>query len=170
MMDRLLTESRSCDRAVVISLIVPAVLLPVSAHAMQVGCFFTAMFLGMMFLVCLGITELSKYCICKYLWKVPKTPWLRFFGLTWIEMFLGIAVFASVRTNFWLTALIYLPLAALVNRALLARFKPTVELRLSPLKSYGIFFLFAAALPLSLQVSGVLWRTVTNAITFTEIR
>ena len=69
-MDRLLTESRSCDRAVVISLIVPAVLLPVSAHAMQVGCFFTAMFLGMMFLVCLGITELSKYCICKYLWKV----------------------------------------------------------------------------------------------------
>ena len=162
-------DGRSCDRAVVASLLVPALLMPVPAYAVQVGCFFTAVFLGIMFIVCLGLTELTKHLIARHLWKLPKTPWLRLFGLTWLELVLGILVFAVVRTNFWLTALIYLPLAALVNRALLSRFQQSAPAPVSAARSYGIFFLFAASLPVSFQVSGFLWRTVTNAITFTEI-
>jgi hypothetical protein len=162
-------DGRSCDRAIAVSLLVPALLMPVPAYAVQVGCFFTAVFLGIMFVVCLGLTELTKHLIARHLWKLPKTPWLRLFALTWLELFLGILIFASVRTNFWLTALIYLPIAALVNRALLARFQQTAAVPASSARSYGIFLLFAAALPVSLQVSGVLWRTFTNAITFTEI-
>jgi hypothetical protein len=162
-------DGRSCDRVVVVSLLVPAVLLPVPAFAVQVGCFFTAIFLSIMFVVCLGLTEFTKHLIARHLWKLPKTPWLRLFALTWLELFLGILVFATVRTNFWLTALIYLPLAALVNRLLLSRLQQTAGAPSSTARTYGIFLLFAAALPVSLQVSGVLWRTVTNAITFTEI-
>jgi hypothetical protein len=170
-MDRMLSEGNACDRALAASLIVPAVLMPVPAYALQVGCFFTAFFLGVMFLICLAMTEVAKCLIARYVWKLPRTPWLRLFALTWLELFLGVLVFASVRTSFWLTALIYLPLAALINRVLLApctrqaTAAPTTAVRLN-----SIFLLFAAVLPLSLQVSGILWRTVTNAITFTEIQ
>ena len=121
MKDRSLIVDRTLDRVFVASLIVPAVLVPSQALAAQVGCFVTAMFLGMMFLVGLGITAFAKHLLAKYVWKVPKTPWLRFFGITWLELLLGILVFALVRTNFWLTVAIYLPFALLVNRALLAR-------------------------------------------------
>ena len=165
----MMEEKGSCDRFVAASLVVPAVLLPVPAYAIQVGCFFTAVFLAAMFVVCLVLTELAKHFIARYVWKLPKTPWLRLFALTWLELFLGILVFASIRTNFWLTALIYLPLAALINRVLLARFQQAAAVSLTRARTFAIFLLFAAALPVSLQVSGVLWRTVTNAITFTEI-
>ena len=167
--DHLMEDGHACDRAVVASLLVPAVLLPIPAYAVQVGCFFTAIFLGIMFVVCLGLTELVKHLIARYLWKLPKTPWLRLFALTWLELLLGILVFASVRTNFWITALIYLPLAALINGALLARFRERAAEPATSGRRYGIFLLFAAALPVSLQVSGILWHTITSAITFTEI-
>jgi hypothetical protein len=162
-------ERRSCDRLAVASLLVPAILLPVPAHAVQVGCFFTAVFLGMMFVVCLGLTELTKFLVTRYLWKLPRTPWLRLFGLTWLELSLGILVFATVRTSFWFTVLLYLPLAALLNRALLARFRQPLVEQAPVARRYGVFLLLAAALPLSLQVSGVLWKTFTSAITFTEL-
>lgn len=171
MQERSFRPQNSMDRAVAASLIIPAVLMPASAYALQVGCFFTAVFLSIMFVVCLGLAELAKHLIARHVWKLPRTPWLRFFALTWLELLLGIAVFASVRTNFWVTALIYLPLAALANWLLLGRIAPRTEGGASSTGSaYAVFLLLAAVLPLSLQVSGILWRTVTNVITFTEIQ
>ncbi|NTW57995.1 MAG: hypothetical protein HGB21_03880 [Nitrospirae bacterium] len=169
MEDGTMMEDRSCDRAVVATLIVPSVLIPGQASAAQVGCFITAMFLGIMFLVGLGITAFAKHLLAKYVWKVPKTPWLRFFGITWLELLLGILVFALVRTSFWLTVLIYLPFASLVNRALLARLRGPVESPATLLQRYGVFLLLPAALPLSIQVSGVLWSAITNLITFSDL-
>ncbi len=163
------TDDRSCDRAALAALLVPAVLLPSSAHAVQVGCFFTAVFLGMMFLVCLGLTAVTKHLLARYCWKVPRTPWLRFFGLTWIELLIGIIVFATVRTGFWTTVAIYLPIAMVVNMRLLDRIRQAAPAAGSAVRRYGIFLLLPAVLPLSLQVSGLLWRTVTNSITFTEL-
>jgi len=170
MRDRLMHADRSCDRVVVASLIVPAVLVPSQAFAVQVGCFVTAMLLGVMFLVGLGITAFAKHLLAKYVWKVPKTPWLRFFGITWLELVLGILVFAFVRTNFWLTVAIYLPFAMLVNRALLAKVSPPARETVPFLQRYGIFLLLPAALPLSIQLAGVLWSTITNLITFSDLR
>lgn len=169
MKDRMMGDSGLRDRAVIVSLLVPAVLAPVPAYAVQVGCFFTALFLGIMFVVCLVITELTKFFIARYFWKLPRTPWMRLFAITWLELLLGILIFASVRTNFWFTVLIYLPFAALLNRALLARFRqPAVE-QASSVRRYGIFLLLPAALPLSLQVSGLLWKVLTNDIAFSEL-
>lgn len=162
-------EDRSCDRVVVASLIVPAVLVPGQACAAQVGCFVTAMFLGIMFLVGLGITAFAKHLLAKYVWKVPKTPWLRFFGITWLELLLGILVFALVRTSFWLTVLIYLPLAVLLNRALLARLRDASAASTPFLQRYGIFLLLPFSLPLSIQAAGVLWSSITNLITFSDL-
>ncbi len=170
MRNRLMRADRSCDRAVVASLIVSAVLVPSQALAAQVGCFVTAMFLGVMFLAGLCITAFAKHLLAKYVWKVPKTPWLRFFGITWLELFLGILVFALVRTSFWLTVAIYLPFAMLVNRALLARvYTPSGE-AVPLLQRYGIFLLLPAALPLSIQAAGLLWSAITNLITFSDLQ
>ena len=170
MKNRSMRADRSCDRAVVASLIIPAVLVPSQALAAQVGCFVTAMFLGIMFLVGLGITAFAKHLLAKYVWKVPKTPWLRFFGITWLELVLGILVFALVRTSFWLTVAIYLPFAMLVNRALLARIHQPAGETVPVLQRYGIFLLLPAALPLSIQVAGVLWSAITNLITFSDLQ
>jgi len=165
-----MTVGSSCDRAVVASLIVPVVLVPSQAFAAQVGCFVTAMFLGMMFMVGLGITAVAKHLLAKHVWKVPKTPWLRLFGITWLELALGILVFALVRTNFWLTVAIYLPFAMLVNRALLARVYTPAGKTVPFLQRYGIFLLLPAALPLSIQAAGVLWSAITNLITFSDLQ
>jgi amino acid transporter len=167
--DCMMLTDRGCYRVVAASLIVPAVLLPAQAWAAQVGCFVTAMFLGIMFLVGLGITAFAKHFLAKYVWKVPRTPWLRFFGITWLELLLGILVFALIRTSFWLTVLIYLPFASLVNRALLARLRGPIDTPVTLLQRYGIFLLLPAALPLSIQVAGVLWSTITNLITFSDL-
>jgi len=160
----------SNDRAFVASLIVPAVLIPSQALAAQVGCFVTAIFLGIMFMVGIGLTAVVKHFIAKYVWKVPKTPWLRLFGITWMELLLGILVFALVRTSFWLTVLIYLPFAALVNRALLARISQTAGESVPIVRRYAIFLILPVALPLSLQLAGALWSAVTALITFTDLQ
>ena len=170
MRDRLMREDEFFDRVVVASLIVPAVLVPSQAFAAQVGCFVTAMFLGLMFLVGLGITAFAKHLLAKYVWKVPKTPWLRFFGITWLELLLGILVFALVRTSFWLTVAIYFPFAMIVNRMLLARVPRPAEETVPFLQRYGIFLLLPAALPLSIQVAGVLWSAITNLFTFSDLQ
>jgi hypothetical protein len=169
MKDCMMLTDRACNRVVAASLVVPAILLPAQAGAAQVGCFVTAMFLGIMFLVGLGITAFAKHFLAKYVWKVPRTPWLRFFGITWLELLLGILVFALVRTSFWLTVLIYLPFASLVNRVLLARLRGPVDTPATLLQRYGIFLLLPAALPLSIQAAGVLWSAITNLITFSDL-
>ena len=170
MRNRSMKADRSCDRFVAASLIVPGVLIPAQASAAQVGCFVTAMFLGMMFLVGLGITAFAKHLLAKHVWKLPKTPWLRLFGITWLELALGILVFALVRTSFWLTVAIYLPVAMLVNRALLARVSTPAGETVPFLQRYGIFLLLPAALPLSIQAAGVLWSAITNLITFSDLQ
>jgi hypothetical protein len=161
---------RTCDRVLTASFIIPAVLLPAQAWAAQVGCFVTALFLGIMFIVGLGITALVKHLITKYVWKVPKTPWLRLFGITWLELLVGILVFALVRTSFWITVLLYLPLAALVNRMLLAKRYQQDGAAMTVVQRYGIFLLLPFALPLSLQFAGALWSAITNLITFTDLQ
>jgi len=167
MKDRLLD-----DRSVHVAwaMLAPALLWPATASAAQVGCFFTALFLGIMFVVCLGLTSLGKHLLVRHLAKLPRTPWVRMFGITWIELLVGVAVFATVRTSFWVTVLLYLPLAALLNRALLGGLVRTAAATLPPARRAGIFVLLACTLPVALQVSGVLWRTITDAITFTELR
>jgi len=170
MNNRLWSTERACDRVVAASLIVPVALIPGQACAAQVGCFVTAIFLGIMFLVGLGLTAVVKHFIAKYVWKVPKTPWLRLFGITWLELLVGILVFALVRTSFWLTVAIYLPFAALVNRALLARFLDASAAATPFLRRYAIFLILPAALPLSLQFAGALWSAITSLITFSDLR
>ena len=169
MKHRMMLTDKTCDRVVTASLVIPAVFIPTQACAAQVGCFVTAIFLGIMFLVGLGLTAITKHLLAKYVWKVPKTPWLRMFGITWLELLVGILVFALVRTSFWLTVAIYLPFGSLVNRALLARFRDVSAASTPFLQRYAIFLLLPAALPLSLQFAGALWSAITSLITFSDL-
>src|SRR5574337_1387012 len=92
-----------------------AVLFPRSARATEVGCFCTALFLGSLFLIGLSIAITIKYALARFLWKVPRMPWVRMISLTVLELVLIIMVFALIHTNIFLTILIYLPFAVFVN-------------------------------------------------------
>jgi hypothetical protein len=162
---------RSCDRAVVASLIIPAVLVPSQALAAQVGCFITAMLLGAMFLVGIGITLMMKHLLAKYVVKAPKTPWLRMFGITWLELLLVVVVFAATGTHIWYALLIYLPFSSFMNMKMLARFSGPAAGPAAPLpRRLGPFLLLSLALPLSLFLSGKIWSVVTNLITFSDLQ
>ena len=165
---RTLSAGDGRDPVVRIAVVLAAVLAPLPAYAAQVGCFVTAILLGMMFMVGIFLTSIVKHLLAKYVWKVPRTPWLRMFGITWLELALGIAVFAVIRTSFWLTVIIYLPFAALINAWLLSKVRGDEPAPF--LRRYGVFLLFPLSLPLSIQVSGLVWSTLTALITFTDLR
>ena len=168
---RMSHEAGSCDPVVVMSLLVPAVLVPGEALAVQVGCFVTAVLLGIMFVVGIGITLMMKHLLAKYVAKVPKTPWLRMFGITWLELLLVVVVFAATGTNIWYALLIYLPFSSFMNMKLLARFSGPAAGPTAPFpQRLGPFLLLSLALPLSLFLSGKIWSIVTNLITFTDLR
>jgi hypothetical protein len=164
-------EDGSCDRVVVALLIVPAVLVPSQAFAAQVGCFVTALLLGAMFLVGIGITLMVKHLLAKYVAKAPKTPWLRMFGITWLELLLVVVVFAATGTNIWYALLIYLPFSSFMNMKMLARFSGPASGPTAPLpRRLWPFLLLSLALPLSLFLSGKIWSVVTDLITFSDLR
>jgi hypothetical protein len=160
----------SPDLSLCLPLLIAAVVFPRDAYAIQVGCFFTAIFVGIMFLFGLGITVLLKHFLARYVWEIPKTPWTRMFALTWLELLLIILVFALVRTNFFYTLLIYLPFGIFVNSLLLARVSGTAVKPATVLKQYAVFSLLALALPVSIQIAGALGSALTKMITFTELR
>lgn len=171
MKDRSLIVDRTYDRVAAASLIVPAVLVPSQAFAAQVGCFVTAMLLGAMFLVGIGITLVVKHLLAKYVAKAPKTPWLRMFGITWLELLLVVVVFAATGTNIWYALLIYLPFSSFMNMKMLARFSGPASGPAAPLpRRLWPFLLLSLALPLSLFLSGKIWSVVTNLITFSDLR
>lgn len=171
MRHRSMITDRTCDRAVIASLIIPAVLIPSQARAAQVGCFVTALLLGAMFLVGIGLTLMMKHFLAKYVVKAPKTPWLRLFGITWLELLLVAVVFAATGTNIWYALLIYLPFSSFMNMKMLARFSgPTAGPTASLPRRIGPFLLLSLALPLSLFLSGKIWSVVTNLITFSDLR
>jgi hypothetical protein len=166
-----LTIGDTVDRVVVVSTLVPAVLVPGEAQAAQVGCFVTAVLLSIMFAVGIGITLVMKHLLAKYVAKAPKTPWLRMFGITWLELLLVVAVFVATGTNIWYALLIYLPFSSIMNMKMLARFSGPAAGPTAPLpRRLGPFLLLSLALPLSLFLSGKIWSVVTNLITFSDLR
>ncbi|MHB8843206.1 MAG: hypothetical protein ACYC7L_00520 [Nitrospirota bacterium] len=168
---RMTHEAEACDPAVIALLLIPAVLVPGEAQAAQVGCFVTAVLLSIMFAVGIGITLIMKHLLAKYVAKVPKTPWLRMFGITWLELLLVVVVFVAIGTNIWYALLIYLPFSSFLNMKLLARFSGPADGPVAPFpRRFGPFLLLALALPLSLFLSGKIWSIVTNLITFTDLR
>jgi hypothetical protein len=170
MKDGMMLTERICDRVAIASLIVPAVLLPAQAWAAQVGCFVTAVLLSIMFAVGIGITLVMKHLLAKYVAKAPKTPWLRMFGITWLELLLVVAVFVATGTNIWYALLIYLPFSSFMNMKMLARFSGPAAGPTAPLpRRLGPFLLLSLALPLSLFLSGKIWSVVTNLITFSDL-
>jgi len=147
------------------------VLVPSQAFATQVGCFVTALLLGAMFLVGICITLMMKHLLTKYVVKAPKTPWLRMFGITWLELLLVVVVFAATGTNIWYALLIYLPISSIMNMKMLARFSGPAAGPAVPLpRRLGPFLLLSLALPLSLFLSGKIWSVVTNLITFSDLQ
>ena len=164
------TAGDTVDRVLVVSLLIPAVLVPGEAQAVQVGCFVTAVLLGIMFAVSIGITLVIKHLFAKYVAKAPTTPWLRMFGITWLELLLVVAVFVATGTNIWYALLIYLPLSSFMNMKMLARFSGPAAGPAAPLTHrLGPFLLLSLALPLSLFLSGKIWSVDTNLITFSDL-
>ncbi|MDA8098314.1 MAG: hypothetical protein M0042_01660 [Nitrospiraceae bacterium] len=144
--------------------------VPQDAWALQVGCFFTAILLGIMFFVGIGFTLLFKHLLSRHLAHLLKTPWKRIVGLTALEFLLLILVFALTPSNILVTLLVYLPLAFLVNCRLLATFVPVCSQVISAPKRLAFFALESLSLPAAIQLSGLIWTVITNLLSFTELK
>lgn len=142
--------------------------LPLNAYAVQVGCFVTAVLLGCMFLLSLGITLLLKAQLSCRVGGASKTPWKCMLFLTAGELFLFVLVFAVTQTGFLATLAIYLPFAAVLNGFVLKRPLQALAAVASPRKRWLLYVLLALSLPAAIQLAGLVWSALTGFLESTE--
>ncbi|MDH4161704.1 MAG: hypothetical protein OEW15_03320 [Nitrospirota bacterium] len=142
--------------------------LPLNAFAVQVGCFVTAVLLGFMFLLSLGITLLLKSQLSCRVGGAQRTPWKCMVFLTASEFFLFVLVFAVTQTNFLTTLVIYLPFAAVLNGFVLKKPLQALASVVPPRKRYLLYILLALSLPAAIQLAGLVWSALTGVIESTE--
>ncbi len=138
------------------------------AFAVQVGCFFTALMLGGVFLLSLGITLLLKSQLACRVGGTQRIPWTSLVVLTGGELFLFVLVFAVTRTTFLTTLAIYLPFAALLNGFALKRSLQALA-GVAPRRRILLSLLLALALPVAIQLAVLVWSAIAGIITSTEL-
>lgn len=144
-----------------------ALFFPRPAHAIEVGCFCTFVFVSSMFTLGVGVTLVVKNLIAKKFWNLS---WGRISLITFLEVVLLIAVLVVLQTKFYLRILAYLPFAFLLNYALTTIQNPALRAGMTPKKRLTLAALSSLALPVAVQVMGWLATVLSNMITFKEIR
>lgn len=142
-------------------------LFPRPLYAAEVGCFCTFVFISLMFAVCTGLTVLFKFLLSRAFLPVS---WTRIILITFTELLIIILVFVVIQAGYLGSLLIYFPLAAGVNMLAL---KGSVRHAPAPVKTakkLAHYALSALSLPVAIQLSGALFKLISGAITFTELR
>lgn len=142
-------------------------LFPQPAHAVQVGCFCTFIFVSSMFVLSIGMTLLFKRALASRLWKLPMK---RISLITFLEVLLLVIVLFFVQARFEVRILAFLPFAFLLNYALTTAPDPALPARQAAKKRALMAALSALVLPLTVQVMGFLAAFLSSLITFTEVR
>jgi Ca2+/Na+ antiporter len=140
---------------------------PPRAHAIEVGCFCTFVFVSTMFLIGIGVTLVVKQAISRKIWKLS---WKRTSLITFLEVVLLITVLIVLQTQFYIRVFAYLPLAFLLNYALTTAKHPAPQEQRTPRKRLTMAALSCLALPVAVQVMGWLATVLSNMITFKEVR
>lgn len=140
---------------------------PPSAHALEVGCFCTFVFVSAMFVLSIGVTLFSKNLIAKKFWKLT---WGRLGMITFLEVVLLVAVLFLLQVQFYIRLLVYLPFAVLLNYALATSAGQAAPERNTPKMRFTVAALSALVLPVMVQIIGVLAAYLSSLITFKEVR
>lgn len=142
-------------------------LLPRTAYAADVGCFCTAVFVSFMLMVCMGMTTTGKHILAK---RMAPVSWKKNIGLSFIELFTIILLFVLIQKGYFLSLIVYFPIALGMNILALGRQAASADPPRQRSKIMLQATLMSLVLPLSLQVSGVLFKMISELMTFRELR
>ncbi len=149
-----------------ITVLVAGILVfPLPAYAVEVGCFCTFIFVSTMVSIGIGMTLIVKFIMSKKIWKL-SFKWMSF--ITGIEVVLMFAVLIAFQTKFYIRVLIYLPLAFLLNYAMIAAGNRALKEQTAT-KRAAHAALSCVVLPLAVQIVVVLFTYLSNMITFKEV-
>lgn len=140
---------------------------PPSASAVEVGCFCTFVFVSTMFVIGIGVTLIVKYILSKKIWQLSIK---RTALITFIEVVLLIAILAILQTKYYLRVLAYLPLAILLNYALTTAKGPVLQEQKTSKNRAAMAVFSSLVLPLAVQLMAWLATTLSDLITFKEVR
>ena len=140
---------------------------PTSAYAVEAGCFCTFVFVSTMFMIGIGVTLIVKYVLSKKMWNLSMK---RTSLITLLEVILMMSVLIILQTGFYFRVLAYIPMAFLLNYALIAAKTPVIQQERTPKKRVTMAMLSCLVLPIAVQVMGWLGMVLSNMITFKELR
>jgi hypothetical protein len=139
---------------------------PPSACALEVGCFFTFIFVSTMFAIGVAATVVVKYMLSRKIWKLSFT---RTVLITFLEVVLMVAVLIILQTIFFVRVLVYLPLAFLMNYALTTAKGPAPQQQQTLGRRTTMAALSSFVLPVAVELMAWMATVISNMITFKEI-
>ncbi len=142
-------------------------LFPQPAYAAEAGCFCTFVFVSIMFMIGVSATLVVKHLLSKKIWKLSL---MRTSFITFFEVVLMLAVLIVLQTKFYFRILAYMPMAFLLNYAMIAAKGTMVAESQTPKKRAAMAVLSSLVLPIAVQVIGWLAMVLSNMITFKELR
>lgn len=162
-------ESRKRDTVALFMLCLVAALaaFPPSAYAVEAGCFCTFVFVSTMFMIGIAVTLIVKYVLSTKMWTLSMK---RTTLITFLEVILMMSVLIILQTRFYFRVLAYLPMAFLLNYALIAAKTPAIQETRTSKKRVAMAMLSCLVLPLAVQIMGWLGMVLSNMITFKELR
>ncbi len=152
---------------IVLGLLAGLALFPQPAYALEAGCFCTFIFVSIMFSIGVAGTLIVKHLISKKIWKLS---WARTSVITILEVVLMLAVLIVLQTKFYFRLLAYMPMAFLLNYALIAAKGTMTHEPRTAKKRATMAMLSSLVLPIAVQVIGWLAMVLSNMITFKELR
>jgi hypothetical protein len=142
-------------------------LFPQPAYAVEAGCFCTFIFVSIMFIIGIAATFIVKYLLSRKIWQLSLA---RTSVITFIEVVLMMVVLMVLQTKFYFRLLAYIPMAFLLNYAMIAAKGTMVQESRTPKKRAVMAMLSSLVLPVAVQVIGWLAMVLSNMITFKELR
>ncbi len=140
---------------------------PQSAYAVEAGCFCTFIFVSIMFVIGIAATLIAKHLLSKKIWKLSL---MRTSVITFFEVILMMVVIIVLQTKFYFRLLAYIPMAFLLNYAMIAAKGSMVQESRTPKKRAAMAMLSSLVLPVAVQIIGWLAMFLSNMITFKELR
>lgn len=140
---------------------------PPTASAVEVGCFCTFVFVSTLFVIGVGATLVVKYVLSKKIWQLSVK---RTALITFLEVILLVAILVILQTKFYIRVLAYLPLAILLNYALTTAKGPVLQQQKTSKNRAAMAVFSSLVLPIAVQFMAWLATTLSELITFTEVR
>jgi hypothetical protein len=158
---------RDTDILFMLGLLAALAAFPQSAYAVEAGCFCTFVFVSTMFVIGIAVTLIVKHVLSKKMWKLSMK---RTSLITFLEVILMMSVLFILQTRFYFRLLVYIPMAFLLNYALIAAKASVIQETRTSKKRVTMAMLSCLVLPVAVQIMGWLGMVLSNMITFKELR